>query len=81
MRTYSQPWGVHTNPGADWVGANQNIETDISSEDYGLTCSYKFDVGKGHLRAIGGVSYQEVRGFKNVWSGPGILRTRLAAAV
>ncbi|UXN59987.1 OmpP1/FadL family transporter [Phyllobacterium zundukense] len=65
LASYSQPWGVHTNPGADWVGANQNIETDIRSNDYGLTCSYKFDVGKGQLRAIGGVSYQEISGYKN----------------
>lgn len=64
LAQYSQPWGVHTKPGADWVGANENIETKIESHDYGLTCSYKFDVGKGQLRAIGGVSYQELEGFK-----------------
>ncbi|MHC1548882.1 OmpP1/FadL family transporter [Phyllobacterium sp. K27] len=64
LAQYSQPWGVHTKPGSDWVGANENIETKIESHDYGLTCSYKFDVGKGQLRAIGGVSYQEVEGFK-----------------
>jgi long-chain fatty acid transport protein len=64
LASYGEPWGVHTNPGYDWVGANQNIETKIRSHDYGLTCSYRFDVGKGQLRAIGGVSYQEVSGFK-----------------
>ncbi|MEP7455688.1 OmpP1/FadL family transporter [Phyllobacterium sp. SB3] len=64
LAQYSQPWGVHTKPGDEWVGVNENIETKISSDEYGLTCSYKFDVGKGYLRAIGGVSYQELEGFK-----------------
>ncbi len=27
LGSYAEPWGLHTNPGADWVGANQNIET------------------------------------------------------
>ncbi|MEK1889659.1 MAG: OmpP1/FadL family transporter [Phyllobacterium sp.] len=64
LASYSEPWGVHTEPGFDWQGNNQNIETKIRSHNYGLTCSYRFDVGKGQLRAIGGVSYQEVSGFK-----------------
>ena len=64
MGDYSQPWGAHTNPGSDWVGANANIETKINSDNYALTCSYKFDVGKGQLRVIGGGFYQEVDGFQ-----------------
>jgi long-chain fatty acid transport protein len=43
---------------------NNNIETKIDSENYAATCSYKMDVGKGQLRFIGGVFYQEVSGFK-----------------
>lgn len=78
LAQYSQPWGVHTKPGADWVGANQNIETKIKSNDYGLTCSYKFDVGKGFLRALGGVSYQEVEGFKERLVNPGAKRLGLS---
>jgi long-chain fatty acid transport protein len=61
---YSQPWGAHTNPGRNWMGANDNIETKIESDNYGATCSYKFDAGKGKLRFIGGVFHQEVSGFK-----------------
>ena len=61
---YSQPWGAHTNPGANWVGANNNIETVIDSDNYGATCSYRFDMGPGALRFIGGVFYQEVGGWK-----------------
>lgn len=64
MADYSQPWGAHTNPGANWAGANSNIETKINSDNYAATCSYKMDVGKGQLRFIGGVFYQEVDGFK-----------------
>ncbi|MBZ9653589.1 OmpP1/FadL family transporter [Phyllobacterium lublinensis] len=79
LATYSQPWGVHTDPGADWVGANQNIETKIDSDDYGLTCSYKFALSKGYLRAIGGVSYQELDGFKNRLVFGNIFQTPYAA--
>jgi len=61
---YSQPWGVSSKPGSTWLGANSNIETSIKSNNYALTCSYKFDVGPGKLRFIGGAFYQEVSGFK-----------------
>lgn len=64
MADYSQPWGAHTKPGTDWAGANQNVETKVNSHNYALTCSYKFDVGPGQLRIIGGGFYQEVDGFK-----------------
>ncbi|RWL92300.1 MAG: transporter [Mesorhizobium sp.] len=64
MVDYSQPWGAHTAPGSNWNGAVSNIETDIKSDNYAATCSYKFDAGKGQLRFIGGVFYQKVYGFK-----------------
>jgi len=64
MFDYSQPWGAHLKPGANWAGANQNIETKVNSRNYALTCSYRFDVGPGQLRVIGGGFYQEVYGFK-----------------
>jgi long-chain fatty acid transport protein len=64
MADYSQPWGAHTNPGANWAGANDNMETKIESDNYAATCSYKWDVGQGQLRFIGGGFYQEVGGFK-----------------
>jgi long-chain fatty acid transport protein len=63
MVDYSQPWGAHTAPGI-WNGAASNIETDIKSNNYAGTCSYKFDAGKGQLRFIGGVFYQDISGFK-----------------
>ncbi|RVD61803.1 transporter [Mesorhizobium sp. M2D.F.Ca.ET.185.01.1.1] len=64
MFDYSQPWGAHTAPGSTWSGAFSNIETDIKSNNYAGTCSYKFDIGKGQLRFIGGVFYQDIGGFK-----------------
>ncbi|TIU51673.1 MAG: transporter [Mesorhizobium sp.] len=63
MVDYSQPWGAHSAPGM-WNGAVSNIETDIKSDNYAGTCSYKMDAGKGQLRFIGGVFYQKVYGFK-----------------
>jgi long-chain fatty acid transport protein len=64
MADYSQPYGVHSNPGRDWRGANSNVETKIDSDGYAATCSYKFQAGKGQFRIIGGVSYLEIGGFK-----------------
>ncbi|MGO7210245.1 OmpP1/FadL family transporter [Rhizobium ruizarguesonis] len=61
---YSEPFGGHTDPGMNWAGANNNIETEIKTRNYGGTCSYRFDVGPGQLRFIGGAFYQEVEGFK-----------------
>ncbi|WP_026187460.1 OmpP1/FadL family transporter [Ensifer sp. BR816] len=64
MADYSQPWGAHTNPGKNWMGANDNIETKVESDNYAATCSYKWDMGPGFVRLIGGAFYQEVGGFK-----------------
>lgn len=64
MVDYSQPYGAHTNPGARWAGANDNIETKVNSDNYALTCSYKFDVGPGQMRVIGGTNYLQMDGFK-----------------
>jgi long-chain fatty acid transport protein len=64
MVDYSQPWGAHTNPGRNWMGANDNIETKIDSDNYAATCAYKMDAGKGQFHLLGGVFYQEVEGFK-----------------
>ncbi|KPF57521.1 OmpP1/FadL family transporter [Rhizobium sp. AAP116] len=64
LADYSQPWGAHTKPGLNWAGANDNAETKVNSHNYGLTCSYKFDMGAGQLRIIGGAFYQVVDGFK-----------------
>jgi len=69
MVDYSQPWGASSNPGI-WNGSYSNINTQIKSNNYAGTCSYKMDVGKGQLRFIGGVFYQEVYGFKESYANP-----------
>lgn len=69
MVDYSQPWGAHVAPGI-WNGAYSNIATDIKSDNYAATCSYKMDVGKGQLRFIGGVFYQKVYGYKESLVSP-----------
>ena len=69
----SQPWGAHSNPGAGWAGANSNIETLIESFGLSATCSYKFDLGKGNLRIIGGGTWQEISGFKDRQVAPSLV--------
>lgn len=64
LANYSQPWGVHSDPGPNWMGANDNVETKVNSHSYAATCSYKFQVGPGQLRFLGGLSYQELDGFQ-----------------
>ncbi|MCB5204783.1 OmpP1/FadL family transporter [Neorhizobium sp. T786] len=64
MFDYSEPWGAHKDPGRDWAGANEDIETKVESRNYAMTCSYRFDAGPGQLRLIGGAFYQEVYGFQ-----------------
>ncbi len=72
MADYSQPWGAHTNPGKNWMGANDNIETKVESDNYAATCSYKWEMGPGVVRIIGGGFYQEVGGFKDRLVAPAI---------
>lgn len=64
LAQYGEPWGAHTKPGTDWAGANSNVETKIDSFSLEMTCSYKFAVGPGNLRVLGGGFYQEIEGFK-----------------
>ncbi|MFN7103663.1 MAG: transporter, partial [Pseudorhizobium sp.] len=64
MFDYSEPWGAHKNPGRNWTGAVEDIETKVESRNYAVTCSYRFDAGPGQLRLIGGAFYQEVYGFQ-----------------
>jgi long-chain fatty acid transport protein len=70
LADYSEPFGAHLRPGANWAGANYDVEEKIYSHNYGLTCSYKFDVGPGQLRLIGGGFYQEVGGSKEELVAP-----------
>ncbi|MDF1635475.1 OmpP1/FadL family transporter [Mycoplana sp. MJR14] len=64
MVDYSEPWGASSNPGRHWAGAKDMTEIDVYSHNYGGTCSYKFDMGPGQFRVIGGGFYQEIGGHK-----------------
>jgi len=65
MADYSQPFGAHLNEGVNWAGANDETKVKLSTNNYSATCSYKFDMGPGQLRLIGGGFYQEVSGYKS----------------
>jgi len=69
---YRQPWGIETNVGTDNIRMFTAIEQKISSNDYGLNCSYRFSAGeKGFFRVLGGVSYQELKGEQTRMIPPG----------
>lgn len=60
---YRQPWGIDTDSGINNARMFSSITQKISSNDYGLNCSYRFAAGdKGFFRILGGVSYQELKG-------------------
>jgi long-chain fatty acid transport protein len=60
---YRQPWGIDTDSGINNARMFGAIKQKISSNDYGLNCSYRFAAGdKGFFRILGGVSYQELKG-------------------
>lgn len=62
---YREPWGIHTDVGTNTVRMFTAIEQKISSRDYGLNCAYRFTAGeKGYFRVLGGVSYQELKGYQ-----------------
>ncbi|OJX99536.1 MAG: aromatic hydrocarbon degradation protein [Rhizobiales bacterium 63-22] len=48
------------------------IEQKITSRDFGINCSYRIPVGeKGYFRILGGVSYQELKGYQSKLVPPG----------
>ncbi|MBL8576166.1 MAG: outer membrane protein transport protein [Mesorhizobium sp.] len=60
LATYTEPYGADANFGTGNAYSPTAVDYSIGTKDYGLTCSYKMDVGKGVARIIGGVSYGEV---------------------
>lgn len=68
LASYGQPIGADAGYGLNNAYSPTAVEFSIDTNDYGLTCSYKFaagetSLGKGQIRIIGGVSYQELDGF------------------
>ncbi|CUW44404.1 hypothetical protein B3286c1_1733 [Brucella vulpis] len=46
---YRQPWGIETDVGTGTVRMFTAIEQKISSNDYGVNCSYRFTAGEKKL--------------------------------
>lgn len=63
LGTYTEPNGADTYHGKGNAYSPTSVEFRVDSRDFGLTCSYKMDMGKGTARLIGGVSYQEVEAY------------------
>lgn len=56
--SYSQPYGADSEYTGD---IRYHIaEQTLSSNEYGLTCGYGFDLAKGRLSVIGGVFYETI---------------------
>jgi long-chain fatty acid transport protein len=76
--SYSQPYGANSEPGRSKIdqalqsgtfvaGTTYETSASLLSHEFGLTCSYGFDVGPGKLYAIGGAfiqqtSYEQTKG-------------------
>ncbi|TIN05724.1 MAG: transporter, partial [Mesorhizobium sp.] len=63
LASYTEPYGAEADFGTNNAYSPSAVEYYVRTNDFGLTCSYKVNVGKGALRFIGGVSYQEVDAF------------------
>jgi len=69
---YREPWGIHTDVGLNTFRSYTAIEQKITSRDFGINCSYRIPVGeKGYFRILGGVSYQELKGYQSKLVPPG----------
>ncbi|MCP9231438.1 outer membrane protein transport protein [Mesorhizobium sp. LMG 17147] len=63
LATYTRPYGADANFGMNNAYSPTAVKYAVDTDDFGLTCSYKVNVGKGAIRFIGGVSYQQVDAF------------------
>ena len=70
LASYTEPFGATAGYGLNNAYSPTSVNFEIDTRDYGLTCSYRFaagefSVGQGYIRAIAGVSYQELEGFQS----------------
>lgn len=63
LATYTQPYGADADYGTNNAYSPTAVEFEVASNDFGLTCSYKFDLSRGQFRIIGGTSYQQLEAF------------------
>ena len=66
--TFSTPFGADQDNGLNQAVSGNAVEFEIDTEDYGLTCSFKYNLGKtklgeSRIRLIGGGSYLRFDGF------------------
>lgn len=62
---FREPFGAKTNVGMNSAAIYDSIVQEIDTRDYGLNCSYRFALSKGYFRLLGGVSYQEIKGYQS----------------
>lgn len=63
LATYTQPYGADQGFGLNNAYSPTAVDFSVGTNDYGLTCSYKMQMGRGTARIIGGLSYMEVDTF------------------
>lgn len=84
--TFSTPFGADVENGLNTALSGNIVEFYIDTEDYGLTCSAKFNVGttplgEGRLRLIGGGSFLQFEGFLSRQSLVDFVGSPVAAAI
>ncbi len=85
LATYQQPDGIDVDYGLNNAYSPTAVKFKVDTDDYGLTCAFRFDVGPGFAGAIGGVSYQQVDALQSrqtllptVFRNPGVGVFRLS---
>lgn len=63
LASYSKPYGADADYGENNAYSITATRFEVDSDEYALTCAYKFAAGKGFFRAIGGIVYQEIDAF------------------
>lgn len=65
LASYTEPYGADADYGTGNAYSVTTSEFRVDTNDYGLTCSYKMQLGQGFARIIGGVSYQDIDAFQS----------------
>ncbi len=65
LASYTKPFGADSEYGLNNAYSPTSVEFSLESDDYSLTCAYKFKTSIGQFRAIVGGSYIEVEAFQS----------------
>lgn len=64
LGSYTRPYGADADYGRNNAYSVTATRFEVETDEYSLTCSYKFDLADGHsFRLIGGASYQEISAY------------------